>query len=120
MGLLAYFGTNRRSAVAAYRRFVREGIGKDGPWGDLHGQIYLGDEQFLEAMQERLEQISDNIEIPQAQRRPKAKPLGYYEKLGTRNEAMRAAFASGAYTLQAIAAHFGVHYSTVSRAVNER
>jgi transposase len=30
---------------------------------------------------------------------------------------MAAVYVSGAYTLQAIAASFGVHYSTVSRAV---
>ncbi len=29
------------------------------------------------------------------------------------------AYASGGFTLQAIAAYFGVHYSTVSRAVTE-
>ncbi len=32
---------------------------------------------------------------------------------------MAAAFRSGAYTLKAIAEHFGVHYSTVSRAVRD-
>jgi putative transposase len=119
-GVLAYFDPNRRSAVASYRRFVHDGIGKEGPWGSLHGQVYLGDEQFLEAMQDKLEKQTDSLEIPQAQRRPKAKPLDYYESLGSRNDAMRAAFASGAYTLQSIATHFGVHYSTVSRVVNKR
>ena len=34
-----------------------------------------------------------------------------------RGEAMARAYASGAYSLAAIAGHFGVHYSTVSRAV---
>ena len=33
---------------------------------------------------------------------------------------MCAAWASGGYTLRAIAAHFGVHQSTVSRAVGNR
>lgn len=32
---------------------------------------------------------------------------------------MQAAYASGEYTLKAIADHFGVHYSTVSRVVNK-
>jgi len=31
---------------------------------------------------------------------------------------MRMAYASGGFTLQAIASYFGVHYSTMSRAVN--
>ena len=34
-----------------------------------------------------------------------------------RGEAMARAFATGVYTMQAVAAFFGVHYSTVSRAV---
>ena len=119
-GVLAYFGPNRRAAVTAYRRFVISGIGKDGPWGNLHGQVYLGDERFLEAMQEKLEEQTDSTEIPQAQRRPRAKPLEWYEKQGSRNDAMCAAFVSGGYTLQTIATHFGVHYSTVSRIINRK
>ncbi|MEJ2677290.1 MAG: helix-turn-helix domain-containing protein, partial [Acidihalobacter sp.] len=37
---------------------------------------------------------------------------------GDRREAMARAFLSGAYTMQEIGEHFGVHYSTVSRAVH--
>jgi len=33
---------------------------------------------------------------------------------------MKKAYASGDYTMQKIAEAFGVHYSTVSRAVNKR
>jgi putative transposase len=36
---------------ATYRKFVREGLGQPSVWEDLRGQIYLGDEQFLERMQ---------------------------------------------------------------------
>ena len=119
-GLLALFGGKRRSAVLAYRRFVMEGIGKDGPWGHLKGQIYLGDERFLEVMQDRLAGQDDSIEIPRAQRRPKGKSLAYYrQNSDSRDQAMRRAYASGSFTLQSIATHFGVHYRTVSRAVNE-
>ena len=41
----------------------------------------------------------------------------YASGAATRDEAIRVAYRSGGYTMQAIAAHFGVHYSTVSRAV---
>ncbi|MCH8057356.1 MAG: transposase [Proteobacteria bacterium] len=119
-GMLAYFGENRRSAVSAYRRFVMAGIGQQSPWGQLKGQIYLGGEQFLEAMQHRLDGQDDSVEFPRAQRRPKAKSLEYYDRnSSSHKDAMRMAYASGGFTLQAIAAYFGVHYSTVSRAVNE-
>jgi len=41
----------------------------------------------------------------------------YEQQHPSRNAAMRAAYASGAYTMAQIAEHFGVHYMTVSRAV---
>lgn len=39
---------------AAYRRFVGEGVGRSSPWAELHGQIYLGGEDFLKRLQRRL------------------------------------------------------------------
>jgi putative transposase len=36
-----------------------------------------------------------------------------------RDEAIRAAYASGGYTLAEIGDHFGLHYSTVSRIAAE-
>jgi len=57
-------------------------------------------------------------EIPRAQRRPLARPLTEYrESIADAKAAMAAAYATGDYTLQEIATCFGVHYSTVSRAV---
>ena len=42
--------------------------------------------------------------------------LKHYEQAADdRDEAIRAAYASGAYTLKAIGEHFGLHYATVSR-----
>ncbi|MDH5537376.1 MAG: hypothetical protein OEZ08_17630, partial [Betaproteobacteria bacterium] len=38
----------------AYQRFVAEGIGHDSPWMQLRGQIYLGGEDFLKRMEQRL------------------------------------------------------------------
>lgn len=45
--LLSFFGGQR----ANYREFVTEGIGKASVWEDLKGQIYLGNDAFLERMQ---------------------------------------------------------------------
>ena len=44
---------------------------------------------------------------------------GFAQAHGDRRTAMAAAYAAGAYTMKAIAAYFGVHYSTVSRAVKD-
>ncbi len=58
-------------------------------------------------------------EIPRLQRRALAKSLDYYrEALDDAKSGMAAAYATGDYTMQAIAAAFGVHYATVSRAVS--
>jgi REP element-mobilizing transposase RayT len=38
------------SSRGGYRRFAAEGIGRDSPWKDLRGQIYLGSEEFLARM----------------------------------------------------------------------
>ncbi len=60
-------------------------------------------------------------EIPRIQRRPVAKPLSVCEAAGKgdRDVAISAAFRSGDYTMKQLAEHFGVHYSTVSRAVKK-
>ena len=49
--VLAWFSGSRKR----YRSFVMDGIGKGSVWEDLKGQIYLGDERFLERMQDRVE-----------------------------------------------------------------
>jgi putative transposase len=58
--------------------------------------------------------------VPRAQRRAPGKPLAYYVRLPDPKDGMRRAYASGDYTLAQIADHFGVHCSTVSRALRRR
>jgi len=51
---------------------------------------------------------------------PLAKPLRWYdENIPDRKEAMALAYASGDYSMKEISIWFGVHYSTVSRAVKD-
>jgi REP element-mobilizing transposase RayT len=52
--VLALFDTERKTACQLYRRFVSEGKGASSPWQAVKGQIFLGDEAFLEEMQRRL------------------------------------------------------------------
>ncbi len=115
--LLAQFGCERAEAVARYRDFVRAGVGLPGLWDRLRGQIYLGSDDFLARMQSMAP--ARVAEIARTQRRPLAMPLTHYVQTNTSNPqvGMAQAHARGDYTLQAIAQAFGVHYSTVSRAV---
>ena len=96
---------------------VRAGVGLPSVWEGLRGQIYLGSDAFVQRMQVLADQPL--AEVPRMQRRPMALPLEDYVLGSTdRKAAMAAAYASGDHTLQAVADAFGVHYATVSRAVN--
>ena len=116
--LLAQFHTRESAARRAYMRFVLAGGKAPSIWNHLRQQIYLGGERFIVRIQKHANVDGDLSEVPRAQRWAPAKPLAYFEtKFGDSAEAMAQAFLLGHYTLAQIARHFGVHYSTVSRAV---
>jgi REP element-mobilizing transposase RayT len=117
--LLARFGAGRALARRRYARFVAEGIGADSIWRDLRGQIYLGDERFVQGMQARLDRkAGDDINVPRAQRRGPAPALASIEAAcKDRDQAMLAAHDTGQYSYQQIAEHFGIHFTTVGRIV---
>jgi REP element-mobilizing transposase RayT/transposase-like protein len=116
--LLRAFAGGREDAIAGYRRFVADGITAPSPWLGLKSQIYLGSEQFVERVQALIDRKRPLQEIPQRQRRALAKPLDYYaSRYPDRDRALAAAYRTGAYSMQAIAEHFGVSRMTVSRAV---
>ncbi|WP_245778799.1 REP-associated tyrosine transposase [Dokdonella immobilis] len=117
--LLSAFGTRRKAAMEAYRRFVSEGRGAASVWDDLKRQMYLGDEAFVDRMIASLEGDASLDEVPATQHRPPPRSLQHYAKMHRdRDEAIVAAYASGGYSMKAIADHFGLHYSMISRIVN--
>lgn len=69
--LLETFVASRTEAERRYRRFVSEGrdAGYD-PWGQIRGQIYLGDEAFAASASRREAPRGDPRSVPRAQRRP--------------------------------------------------
>lgn len=115
--ILAQFGRQRASAIRKYVEFVHEGARLPSVWTQLQGQIYLGSEAFVKKMQAQIEKRPSLDEIPRAQRRMLTQSLADFEQRYDRNEAMARAYMSGQHTMAAIAEHFGVHYSTVSRMV---
>ena len=119
--LLSQLNRNRTKAHQVYMQFVADGQDKSSIWLDLRQQIYLGDEQFSAAMQDRLGTDVDLSEVPRPQHRPAAMPIAHYAShANSQQEAMEQAYDTGQYTLRQIADYFGVHYSTVSRAVGRR
>ena len=117
-GLLARFAKRRSLAQERYAQFVVEGIKTKSPWDNLKGQVFLGDDQFVQRMQAYLDPEKDDVQIPRAQRRPPAPPLATIaRRMSDRNAAIKAAYDTGAYSYQQIADYFGLHFTTVGRIV---
>lgn len=115
--LLSQFGTTRKSALRAYKAFVAQGIRSEPPWSSVRGQIYLGEDSFVEEVMQTVRKNADLSEVPRVQRIPRQSLDSYEREAGDSSLAMLLAYKSGAYSLKDIARHFGVHYSTVSRRI---
>ncbi|MCB1875421.1 MAG: transposase [Chromatiales bacterium] len=109
---------DEKQAQKEYRAYVKAGRTKPPVWEFLTNQIFLGEPGFADRMREQLDVPPDRAEIPSAQLRPKPPPLSHFEaQAGNRDHAIAAAYASGGYTMKEIGAHFGLHYSQVSRII---
>jgi putative transposase len=118
--VLSQFANTRKAAQQQFIRFIRAGRNQPRFWEQLRHQIYLGDEQFIEQVQQHLSPEQSLAEIPRLQHRQVGKSLAHYAKQYPAREAMRRAHENEGYTFKAIADYFGVHYSTVSRAVTQK
>ncbi len=116
--VLAGFADHKNEAQQRYREFVQQGNGQPSPWQKLKNQIYLGDDEFVNDMQRKLDPAQSLKDIPKKQKQAPVKPLAYFsERYTGRDEGMAQAYLSGHYTLAQVGVHFGVSYATVSRAV---
>lgn len=117
-GLLGYFGTQREQALQAYQAFIMQGKGLPSPLLHTRNQMLLGEKMFVD--QHKLAQRETLRELSKAHRKALALSLDAYRAHNPdRDQAMAAAYHSGAYTMAEIGHHFGVHYMTVSRAVKK-
>ncbi len=118
--VLAGFGATEYNAIQHYSAFVMEGIGKSSPWEQLKNQFYLGSEDFIENMEKKMPKKRDLREVLQARRRKPAASLETYAKnQGTRDAAIRAAYASGSYSQKEIGDYFNLHYSRISKIIQQ-
>ncbi len=116
--ILSAFSRQRKTACEHYRTFVSEGRGQPSPWEDLKNQVFLGGEQFVAEMQSLIDPDQSLEEVPLGQKRVLSKPLSDYEQAyASRNEAIYAAYQSGAYKMVELAKYFGLHYSSVSKII---
>jgi len=118
--LLAEFGNRRAGARRKYQEFVAEGMGAESIWKDLKGQIYLGDDDFVQQMREKLGERAEDVNIPRVQQRGAAPTLSAIRRqYKHRDDVIRVAYATGSYSYQQIAKEFGVHFTTVGRIVRQ-
>lgn len=116
--ILSSYASTKKLAQQRYREFVQEGKNQTSPWESLKNQIYLGNDDFVEDMQSKLDPEQSLNDIPRIQKQAPIKPLSYFEeRFSVRDEAMYRAYISGSYTLSEVGKWFGVSYATVSRAV---
>lgn len=123
--VLAQFHRRRDAAQSLYKKFVKEGIGDAGPWGQLDSQVILGDEKFARQVRKRAHVRVDVKEIPRGQRyagRPRLGAL-FSDSSGMtktdRNELIKQAHHEYGYTLSSIGDALGLHYTTISKVINQ-
>ena len=119
--ILSQFHKEKKKASTQYQSFVRSGIKKVSPLKEVKGQLYLGKETFMDQIGYCLQDKEKSKEIPRKQRYITRLSLGEVLKFQNKNQsdhAISIAYLQYAYTLKEIAEYLGVHYSTVSRAVN--
>jgi REP element-mobilizing transposase RayT len=107
---------DKRAFFAAY---VEAGIHSSrSPMEDLRQQIYLGDEQFVAQAQEKVRPEASLSDVIREQKRPPLEALEDFERTyPDRKEAMARAYLSGQFSQAEISLYFGVHTSSVSKAV---
>ena len=115
--LLAQFADSRKTAIRAYREFVRRGKGID-VWQDLTAGAVLGGEAFIGSLKPLLTDVAQNREIRRALRlaaRPSLEQLfaGVTDK-ATRNERIHEAVRKHQYKLKEVGDYLGLCYSTIS------
>ena len=116
--VLGQFGSERAQAIARYVEFIHEGARLPSVWTKLKSQVYLGSDRFIKNMQGLINEKPNLTEIPRMQRRAISQPLSTFAEQFPRNQAIALAYLSGQHTMATVAAHFGVHYTTVSRIVS--
>lgn len=118
--VLTMFDTELAGAIAAYRKFVDQGMQQQAsPLRHTRHQLLLGDEEFVTKMRKPV-QPENYATVCKEQRRSAALSLQEYAtQYRNRNEAMARAYHSTAYTMEQIARHFQISSKTVSRAIKK-
>jgi putative transposase len=113
-GTLRLLHAERGPARRAFARFVADGAGAEDALPPVEHQPLLGSEAFVERMVARAAKHPASPEVPRRARVVRSL-TAIARDTDDRDGAIRAAYATGGYTLRQIGDHFGLHYSVVSR-----
>ncbi len=123
--LLGQFDMDADKVRGKYAAFVAEGISGKAIWDELSGQCLLGDGNFVDRLKKHMDKLENVKEVPVRQRligRPGLEAI-FHEGRNIprieRNAAIEEAVTKYAYTQKEVGHHLNLHYSTVSRLINE-
>lgn len=121
--VLGTFGKRRSDSQRKYRDFVKEGIGCESPLTERSNQVLLGSPAFIAELQPVLngEKLAKRGPKKAKRRRSLAALFKNIDNKtrAERNELIRRAHIDYNYTLMDIGEHLGIHYTTVSKVVNQ-
>lgn len=120
--ILLQFGNEREEALNQYREFVRAGLKEESPWKEVKGQLFLGEDGFIEKFKRLIRDKEALKEIPKMQRyvtRPSLEKIfqDKHKDKRLKDRTVYEAHIRYGYAMRKIAEYLGVHYVTVSRAV---
>ena len=117
---LKWFSEGFFSNTDGLNEFLEENRSRD-VISETRKQVYLGDDEFIELVQEKTKKGSRPRDIPKHQ---VTKPVsgminGFTQSGHSRDEAIAKTYLTGDYTLREVADAISVHYSVISKIVNE-
>jgi len=120
--ILSQFGKEQKAAFSRYQAFVLSGIKAESPLKAIKGQLFLGQENFIENIKHLMRGKEKLKEIPREQRyiaRPPLNEIFKCKDKKSKDQVIYEAHLQYGYTLKDIAEYIGVHYTTVSRAIKK-
>jgi len=124
--VLNQFGSKRRIAEKAYRKFVKDGIKQESIWKAVRAQSILGEEEFTDTLIDYLREKKDVAELPKSQRyidRPSLEKIfskSILQDIGKRNEKISEAVERHGYRQREVADYLEMHFTSISRILRER
>jgi len=118
--ILSQFDKEQKKASSLYQAFVLSGIKAESPLKAIKGQLFLGQDNFIDEIKHLMQGKENLKEITREQRYVTRLPLNEIfepKDKKSKDQAMYEAYQEYGYTLKDIAEYIGVHYTTVSKVI---